>query len=196
VIPRIAAAAVLVFASGCAALPPPAPADDWPLRRAALQTLDRWTFDGRIAVAAGEDGFSGGIEWTQAGERADIAFSGPLGGKSFEVQVEGERLTLRGDGESYSDDEARTIIAQRFGAGGMPPVGEMRYWLVGVPAPGTPHQETLADDRRLASLTQSGWQVRYDRYQSAGSHSLPARMEMTTQGLRLRIVVSDWRLPP
>jgi len=196
VIPRIAAAAVLVLASGCTALPPPAPADDWPVRRAALQALDRWTLDGRIAVAAGAEGFSGGIEWAQAGERADIAFSGPLGSNSFEVHVDGERLTLRGDGESYSDDEARTFIAERFGTGGMLPVGEMRYWLVGAPAPGTPHQETLAADRRLAGLTQSGWQVRYDRYQSAGSLALPARMEMTTPGLRLRVVVSDWRLPP
>jgi outer membrane lipoprotein LolB len=72
----------------------------------------------------------------------------------------------------------------------------MRYWLVGTPAPGAPHEETLGDDRRLARLSQSGWQVRYDRYASVGDVALPARMEMTTEGLRLRVVVSDWRLPP
>jgi len=72
----------------------------------------------------------------------------------------------------------------------------MRYWLVGAPAPGAPHAETLADDSRLAGLSQSGWQVRYDRYQPVGAIALPARMEMTTAGLRLRVAISDWRLPP
>ena len=59
-----------------------------------------------------------------------------------------------------------------------------------------PHEETLGADRRLASLSQSGWQVRYDRYQPVGALALPARMEMTTPGLRLRVVVSDWQLSP
>ena len=45
-------------------------------------------------------------------------------------------------------------------------------------------------------LSQSGWQVRYDRYEPVGELALPARMELTTAGLRLRVVVSDWRLPP
>ena len=193
---RFAAAAVLALASGCSALPPPAPADDWPVRRAALQALDWWTLDGRIAVAVGDDGFSGGLDWSQAGERAEIAFSGPLGGGAFDVEVEGDRLTLRAGGETLSGDDARTYIAERFGREGSLPIREMRYWLVGVPAPGAPHKETLSGERRLASLAQSGWQVRYDRYQAAGLHALPARIEMTTQGVRLRVAISHWSLPP
>ena len=76
------------------------------------------------------------------------------------------------------------------------PVAEMRYWVVGVPAPGEPAEETLGDDHRLASLSQSGWQVRFDRYQAVGPLELPSRIEMTTDGLRLRVVASDWSLPP
>ena len=76
------------------------------------------------------------------------------------------------------------------------PIVQMRYWLVGAPAPGLPHEETLGADRRLAALSQSGWQVRYDRYEPVGGLALPARMEMTAPGLRLRVVVSDWRLAP
>jgi len=33
------------------------------------------------------------------------------------------------------------------------PVAEMRYWLVGAPAPALPHDETLGEDRRLAGLS-------------------------------------------
>lgn len=57
---RFAAAAVLVLASGCTTLPPAPEIADWSARRAALQALPAWTLNGRIAVAAGENGFSGG----------------------------------------------------------------------------------------------------------------------------------------
>jgi outer membrane lipoprotein LolB len=67
---------------------------------------------------------------------------------------------------------------------------------VGVPAPSAAHEENLGVDQRLASLEQSGWQVRYDRYVTVGALALPERIEMTTEGLRLRLVVSDWQLPP
>jgi outer membrane lipoprotein LolB len=194
---RLAAAAVLLCAGGCATLPPAAPSPDtWPARRAALQALAAWTLDGRIAVAAGEDGFSGGFDWTQSGERADIAVSGPLGTAGFEIHVDGSRLTLTGREGEYSDEDARVLMADRFGNGKLLPVVEMRYWLVGAPAPGSDYEESLGADQRLATLLQSGWQVRYERYDAVGGLALPARVEMTTEGLRLRVAVSRWTLPP
>jgi outer membrane lipoprotein LolB len=193
---RVAAAAVLSLLAGCATLPPPAAEGDWPARRQALQALDAWSLDGRIAVAAGDDGYSGGLSWTQAGEHAEVAFSGPMGGEALAIRVEGDALDVTLRGETYSGEDARRMIEERIGRGQALPVTEMRYWLVGAPAPGAPYQETLGDDRRLASLSQSGWQVRYDRYEEVGALSLPGRLEMKTEGLRLRVVASDWRLPP
>ena len=68
--------------------------------------------------------------------------------------------------------------------------------LVGAPAPGSPHRESLGADQRLASLEQSGWRVGYTAYRGVGELALPSRMEITTAGLRLRILVADWRLGP
>ena len=192
---RFAALSLVLLAGGCATLPAPAPVEDWPARRAVLQALDAWTLDGRIAVAAGEDGFSGGFDWVQAGERADISIQGPMGGEAFAIHVEGGRLTLNARGETFTDDEARAIIGDRIGNGTMLPVGEMRYWLIGLPAPGLEHEEARDADRRLAELGQSGWRVRYERYGTVGAHELPTRVEMSTEGLRLRVVVLDWRFP-
>lgn len=192
---RFAAAAVLLLAGGCATLPPAGDAGDWPAARAALQALDRWSLDGRIAVAAGADGFSGGFDWVQAGERADIRLSGPLGGGAVRIRVEGgEAVVSTGQGAVAEDPTA--LLERYLGPGRALPAAEMRYWLLGVPAPHAPAEETLGADRRLAALSQAGWQVRFDRYEGVGALALPARMEMTTEGLRLRIVVSDWRLPP
>jgi len=194
---RIAAAAVLVLASGCATLPPAPATGDWPARRAALQALPAWTLDGRIAVAAGEKGFSGGFDWAQDGERADIELAGPMGGARLRIHVDGATIAVTDDrGNLYSGEEAERFVADRIGPGGKLPVAQMRYWLVGAPAPGAPHEEAIGADQRLAELSQSSWQVRYDSYKSVGNLDLPARLEMTTEGLRLRVVVSSWRLPP
>jgi len=190
----LAAVAVLVCAGGCATLPPPA--GDWPARRAALQALDRWTLDGRIAVAAGEEGFSGGFDWAQQGTRADIALTGPMGRAALDIRVDGDEATLSLRGERVAQQDAERLLARYFGPGRTLPVAQMRYWLLGAPAPGERFEETPGAEGRLASLVQSGWEVRYERYDAAGAIALPARIEMTTAGLRLRVAVSDWNLPP
>lgn len=190
-----AAACLLLLAGGCATVPPAGDARDWPAERAALQSLERWSLDGRIAVAAGEDGFSGGFDWSQSGDIAEIVLSGPLGGSALRIHVEGgEAIVSTGQGVVVEDPTA--LLARYLGPERVLPAAEMRYWLLGVPAPHAPSVETPGADRRLAALSQSGWQVRFDRYEGIGRFALPARMEMTTEGLRLRIVVSDWQLPP
>ena len=114
----------------------------------------------------------------------------------MDIRAEGERAVVTVGDESYAGEDAATLFARYFGPDRRLPIVQMRYWLVGVPAPDLPHEETLGADRRLATLSQSGWQVRYDRYQPVGGLALPARLEMTAPGLRLRVVVSDWRLAP
>jgi outer membrane lipoprotein LolB len=193
---RFAVAAVLLLAGGCATLPPPGDAGDWPARREVLQALERWSLDGRIAVAAGEDGFSGGFDWVQAGEQADVELSGPLGGSAVNIHVDGDRAVVSVGGQDARPEDAEALLARYFGPGRTLPAGQMRYWLLGVPAPQVPAEETLGQDLRLATLAQSGWQVRFDRYETVGTIALPARLEMTTEGLRLRVVVSEWRVPP
>jgi outer membrane lipoprotein LolB len=194
---RVAAAAILLLVGGCAAGPRPQPIEDESARREALQALAAWTLSGRFAVAAGNDGFSGGLQWQQRGSHAELALRGPMGGEAIRMHVDGADYVVETpDGASYDGERAQRLLAERIGAVRPLPVQDMRYWLLGVPAPGTAHEETLGTDQRLASLTQSGWLIRYGSFENVGALALPQRIEMTTQGLRLRVVVSDWQLPP
>ena len=194
---RVAAAAILLLVGGCATAPRPQPIEDESARREALQALAAWTLSGRFAVAAGNDGFSGGLQWQQRGSHAELALRGPMGGEVIRMHVDGaEYVVETPDGASYDGERAQRLLAERIGAVRPLPVQDMRYWLLGVPAPGTAHEETLGTDQRLASLTQSGWLIRYGSFEKVGALALPQRIEMTTQGLRLRVVVSDWQLPP
>lgn len=191
----VAASAALLLVTGCATLPEPATPGDWDTRRAELQALDRWTLNGRVAVAAGDEGFSGGLTWNQSGTRAEVELRGPVGGSALAIRVDGPDFSVTDQhGEVFDGDRAREIVALRVGSD--LPISELRYWLVGAPAPGAPHHQTLGADARLATLEQAGWRVRYDGYRMAGTTPLPARLDITKDRLRLRVAVRDWQLAP
>ena len=80
------AAAVLVAAllASCRTVPPRAvtgPGADapWPEQRAALEKLDRYGLNGRVAVAANGQGFSASLRYTQSLDRMRFSLEGPLG---------------------------------------------------------------------------------------------------------------------
>lgn len=190
-----AASAVLALAGGCASLPPPVDAGSWTVRRAELQALQSWALDGRVAVATADQGFSGGIAWRQDGALADINLRGPLGGTALSIRLDGTEMTVTdGNGRAIAGEDARDYVASQMGA--ELPVAELRYWLVGVPAPGLAHEEKVGSDGRLAGLEQAGWRLRYSRYEAVGRLALPVRIEIESETARLRLVVSSWRLPP
>jgi len=192
---RLAACALALLATGCATLPEAGSAGDWPARRSALQALEHWKFSGRMAVAAGSDGFSGGMSWRQDGAEADIELRGPMGGRIISIRVAGDDITVTdGRGTTVAGEDAERLVTEQIGT--RLPATELRYWLVGVPAPGTPHRESMGTDQRLASLEQSGWRIGYSAYRGVGEFVLPSRMEIATEGLRLRVAVADWRLGP
>jgi len=192
---RAAVCAALLLLSGCATLPEPAPAGGWESAKARLQALEHWTLDGRVAVAASGEGFSGGLSWKQAGVRAEVELRGPVGGPVLAIRVDGDRFSVTDpQGETFDGERAKALVAERVGSD--LPISELRYWLIGVPAPGTSFEETLGADARLATLDQAGWHIRYDRYRSAGDLVLPAKLDITQGALRLRVAVSDWHLVP
>lgn len=176
---------------------PPAMTGDRAERRATLQALDDWDLNGRVAIAAGTDGFSGGLSWEQRGEKAEIALRGPMGGSAIRIQVEGAAYVVTDErGRTYGGEDARRFIEAHFGPGSKLPIAAMRYWLVGAPAPDSPYAEAIGEGGSLSGLEQSGWTVGYERYRVVGSLALPERIEMTTEGLRLRVAISEWRLEP
>ena len=148
-----------------------------------------------MAVATAAEGFSGGLSWQQDGAQAAIDLRGPLGGTALSIRLDGASMTVTDrNGAAVAGDAAREYMASEIGA--PLPVAELRYWLVGVPAPGPPYRETIGADGRLARLEQAGWQLRYARYTAVGNLALPARIEIESATARLRLIVSSWRLPP
>lgn len=186
--------AILASLAACRTAPPPLPGvASWDARKAQLQGWTHFELKGRVAVAAGSDGFNADLHWIQDGARSQVTLQGPLGVGASEITATGEQLALvTSRGEHIDSDAAHAALAQRLGFD--PPLASLRYWILGVPDPGQPSTEELdASQRRLSALTQGGWHVAYASYVAAGDGALPARLTLLRNDVRLRVLVDDWQ---
>ncbi|MGH8264051.1 MAG: lipoprotein insertase outer membrane protein LolB [Steroidobacteraceae bacterium] len=190
---RAVAGLALILLAACHPLtkPAPRPAGSWAERQTQLQTADRWRFEGRFAISGVESGESGGIRWTQNDSRSDVSVFGPLGAGALEIALDGDKLRVKTSrGEALDGDEARQLIEDRLGAA--LPLDAMRYWLLGVAAPGSEANETLGDNQRLAALSQQGWDVHFAEYQPVAGDLLPARVDAVRAGVKVKLRIARW----
>jgi outer membrane lipoprotein LolB len=163
------------------------------VRRPQLQSLEHFALRGRVAVAAADEGFNANLRWTQDGDRSQVTLEGPLGVGGAQLTAAGDELTvITARGERVENAAAHAELAAHLGFD--PPLSSLRYWVLGVPDPREPANESLDQaQQRLSGLTQSGWHVEYQSYGLAGGEALPARMTMQRDAVRVRLLVDDWQ---
>jgi outer membrane lipoprotein LolB len=190
----VVAVVAAAWLAGCKTVPvshEPLPTQPWEVRRAALQSRDRFDLNGRIAVAAAQEGFNARLRWQQQGARSQLALDGPLGVGGVRITSDGDTLNvINARGEQLSSDAARSEIAAKLGF--EPPLESLRYWVLGVPDPAHPADEVLDADQRLATLRQEGWQIDYGGYSAVGGQWLPSRMTLKRDDVRVRLLVDGW----
>ena len=187
-------AVALAALAGCRTLPPaPTPGASWEMRRPQLQSLTHFQLRGRVAVAAGGEGFNANLHWTQEGARSEVTLEGPLGVGGAQLTATGDELTvITSRGERVESAAAHAELAARLGFD--PPLSSLRYWVLGVPDPTQPASESLDPaQQRLSGLTQGGWHVEYQSYESAGGEALPARLTLQRDEVRVRLLVDEWQ---
>lgn len=187
----IALALLAGLMSGCATVAPrhTAPLPD------NLAELEAWQARGRIGVTGGSGGGSGSFDWQQSGDRAEVQLRGPVGIGSLHMRVSGSasapELELEtGDGKLESQ-AAWDALEARLGA--ILPAGHLRFWMLGIAAPGE-HRWLEPGADGVVTLEQSGWRIDYQRYSDdAGAH-VPVRIRASSGTTQVRIVVDRWQL--
>lgn len=191
-----AAVAALGLLAGCVTAPPvvvgPGADAPWPEQRAALVKLDRYGLNGRVAVAANGQGFSAGLRYAQLPHGSSLALDGPLGIGGIRVELDGQDLEVATSrGEKLDGDAARSELERRLGFA--LPLEELRWWLLGVPAPGEASLDQDASTGEIHGFRQNGWQVSIAARAPGLGFALPQRLTAEREGTRLKLLVERWQ---
>lgn len=182
--------------AACAVTPPRGPAGSaeqvWRSRQAALAAFTDWSFAGRIGITLGDQGWHAALNWQQHAEDYDIRISGPLGQGVGELHGGPDGVLLRTpDHKESRAADAESLLYAQFGW--WVPVSGLRYWLRGLPDPQQAAQTTLDDNGRLTQLHQAGWEIRFTRYASLADLSLPDRLTLSNDKMKVKLIVDTWR---
>jgi len=188
----------LLFLAGCETLAPriegPANLDAWEERRAWLEGLESWQLEGRVAIKAYDDGWTASVDWMQVGDHLDVNFSGPLGVGSARIAGTPAALEVHTtEGEHFMTTDPETDLYWQLGW--TAPLDRMGYWVLGLPGPGGSPVLDVDAAGRLVQLRQGAWIVDYVDYRLLDDgRALPRKIEMWRDGVRIRLVISDWQL--
>ena len=196
IVAAVAAMAALLSSAGCRSLPPAAvvgPGADapWPEQRAALEKLDRYGLTGRVAVAAQGQGFSASLRYHQDPQGSNLALDGPLGIGGLRVDIAGDEIAIATSrGEKLDGQAARDELERRLGF--QLPLAELRWWLLGIPAPGE-HTLNQGGGGEIRDFTQNGWRVSINARAAGLGFALPQRLTAEREGARLKLLVENWQ---
>ncbi|TVQ72111.1 MAG: outer membrane lipoprotein LolB [Chromatiaceae bacterium] len=182
------------------AVRPPEPVEDvertWQQRLEVLSARDDWVLAGRVAVAVDEERWNANLRWRQDGEAYDIQIYGPFGRHAARLRGDASGVTLTdSEGRDHHARDADQLVYDTLGW--RLPVNGLRYWVLGIPAPGGSLEAYALDPAgRPEQLAQSGWTVRYQRYSDESRPPLPDRMTLEFDDIRVRVLMDDWQMNP
>lgn len=169
------------------------PITPWPERRATLQAIDHFGFNGQLAAATVTQGFSASLRWQQQGVASDLLLRAPLGVGGARLNYDGTTLhVIASDGSALEGAAAQTELVRLLGF--EPPLTSLRYWLLGAPDPAVSATETVDATQRLLQLQQGEWLVEYGEYLRSAGQWLPRRIFVHRGALKLKLHISQWQL--
>ena len=178
---------------GCGLAPRPGPDGfaRWKQRRDRISTITRFGFNGRLALRTARDALNARIRWRQDEDEYRIRLGGLIGEAAVELRGGPAGVDLLDRDGVHHADSPESLLRDRLGW--TFPLQGLRYWVLGITAPGS-SVERLDLDRqgRPSLLLQSGWRIVYRRYSEVGDLVLPERLDFDRAELEARLVVSHW----
>ena len=194
----LAGAATLLLAGCFSGIKPEAPAEtgnselaqhNWEARRGALRQVQNFSLQGRLAES-GLVSFGGDLSWVQTGPSFQARFYGPLGVGAFAISGNPGEMQIQNKNGTYQTQDPEALMQQQFGWS--LPVAGLRYWVLGLPAPGGEAALKLDETGHILSMTQNGWELAYTEYQNVAGLDLPKKFTISDPQHGFRVFIDLW----
>ncbi len=163
-------------------------------REQQLAHVDSWTLEGRLGVSDGHHGGSGDLRWTQRGDDYEFVLRGPaISGANFRLTGGPGGALLEGlEGGPLRGRSAEALM--RKALGWELPLDDLRAWVLGLRADGSPARLSFGTDRLPALLQQDGWAVDYREWDQARQPALPKKVYAEKPPYKVRLSIDTFRL--
>ena len=156
-----------------------------------LYAVKNWTLDGRIAVKAGKEGWNANLFWEHDGGQDRLRISGPFSQGAVSIILQGQSVYINeGNGTAISSHDPDDLLQKRLGFS--VPLGSLRFWVLGLPAPDKDYRAELDDEGGLKGFEQQAWVLGFENYETLGNFVMPKKMTIQGNQVRLRLVVDEW----
>lgn len=172
----------------------PSASDDWDNYRQVLGAIEQWQVQGKLGIRLPDNSGSVYFNWKQWPAEFAIHLNGPLGQGATWVRGNERQVSLEQAGQAPMSAASPEDLMYNA-LGWWLPVGELYYWIRGIPAPDAPVQSLQRHtDGTLLSLEQRGWQMSYSRHEDVEGWSLPTRLTASNRDIRLTFIIKSWQL--
>jgi len=164
----------------------PAPTPDREPRD-ALYGIRAWEFTGRLALTSEQDSWSASISWRHTPAMETIKLAGPLGQGVTVIELTDEKVKIdKGGGDIEVSEQPEAFVSQRLGM--YVPLRSLGYWVLGLvrPGQGSQHMEQ--------GFLQDGWYVDFRELQDVGIYTMPRKMVVMKDKVKLKLVIDHWKL--
>lgn len=164
-------------------------------REQTLARTNHWTLQGRLGVSDGHSGGSGSFSWTQNGDQYEFELRGPaISGMNFRLSGGPAGALLEGLREGpLRGPDAEALM--RKALGWEVPLDDLRAWVLGLRAQGTPAELSFGADRLPSLLLQDGWRVDYREWDHSRQPPLPKKLYAERTPYKVRLSVESWQFP-
>jgi len=161
----------------------------WQTQLSSLQDLKNWRASGRIAVSTPDDGGNASLLWTQRGDDFVLRLNAAFGRGTLQISkdLSGARL-VSPSGEVFTGGSADELLYQNLGW--HVPIEQLRQWLTG--RPGNTSDYTIGRNGLLESARLDGWTVKIQKYNDDIQPTMPMRMSLYRDEIKIRIVIDGW----
>lgn len=189
----IALAALLVGCSTRQAAPVNNAASEFAYqqRSVELAALTAWDLSGKLSLDDGRDGGSGKLGWQVRPLFDQLDFHGALGKGAWRLVIDEHGAELqKADGTISRAPGIEELVLEEVGWS--IPVDSLRWWVLGLAAPGSYARRDLDEGGHMLDLKQHGWDISFDRYRTFDNHEIPGKLVATRGERRVKFAVLDW----
>jgi len=162
------------------------------MREQQLAAITSWRLGGRFSLVTDGEAWSGKLNWIQQSNHEYlIQFSAPSGQGAMQLLGNDELAELRlANGDSFQATDADALMRQE--TDWELPINSLWYWVRGLPDPKLPQKIELDSENLIVKLEQESWIVNYNKYQQVESYSLPRKITVENETLKLRLIITKW----